>query len=93
LPSGWADSTPFDTTWVNRFAVRSLTHLRYPGGASMKLCQNAIILVGFVWGSAAASAAPAGFEPADRALLADYARDTWRSIAAMSEGVLLPADS
>ncbi|MEA2566376.1 MAG: hypothetical protein QOD49_1553, partial [Actinomycetota bacterium] len=59
----------------------------------MRLCKNAIILISFVWGPSAAMAAPGGLEPADRALLADYARDTWRSIAALAERGALPADS
>jgi hypothetical protein len=65
----------------------------------MSFCKIAIIGISFVWGSAVVMAAPAPapgagvIELADRALLADYARDTWRSIEALSERGALPADS
>jgi hypothetical protein len=59
----------------------------------MRFCRLAILSCFLASGPAVATAAPGGFEPADRALLADYARDTWRSIAALSERGVLPADS
>jgi len=65
----------------------------------MSFCKIAIIGVSLVWSSAMVEAAPAqipapgGLTPADRALLADYARDTWRSIAEISDRGSLPADS
>jgi hypothetical protein len=65
----------------------------------MSFCKTLIIGVSLVWGSAIVQAAPVqvpaqeGLTPADRALLADYARDTWRSIAALAECGNLPADS
>jgi hypothetical protein len=44
-------------------------------------------------GVSAATAAPGGLDAHDRAELADYARDTWRSIAAVADRGPLPADS
>jgi hypothetical protein len=42
---------------------------------------------------AVAMAEPNGLGPEDRAVLATYARDTWRSVEAITAGVELPADS
>ncbi|AGA28861.1 glucoamylase family protein [Singulisphaera acidiphila] len=42
---------------------------------------------------AVAMAEPGGLGPEDRVQLATYARDTWRSIEAITSGVDLPADS
>jgi hypothetical protein len=42
---------------------------------------------------AVATAATGDLGPDDRAVLADYARTTWRSIAAVADGGPLPADS
>jgi hypothetical protein len=44
-------------------------------------------------GLSVASAAPVGLSSAHRAVLADYARDTWRSIAEVADRGPLPADS
>jgi hypothetical protein len=44
-------------------------------------------------GTSVATATPEVLSPPDRAVLADYARDTWRSIAALADRGPLPADS
>jgi hypothetical protein len=59
----------------------------------MRFCKIAAIIALFFSGVSVATAAPEGLSPADRAVLADYARDTWRSIAALADRGPLPADS
>jgi hypothetical protein len=61
----------------------------------MRLCKIAIVLstIALASGPAATTAGTGGLEPADRALLAEYARDTWHSIAALADRGPLPADS
>ena len=52
----------------------------------MRFCRIAAIIALFCLRPRSfASAAPEGLSPADRAVLADYARDTWRSIAALAD--------
>jgi hypothetical protein len=50
------------------------------------------ILVGLVAGARVIADESDGLGPGDRAVLLGYARDTWRSVAAMAEGNELPAD-
>jgi hypothetical protein len=59
----------------------------------MRFCKITAIIALFFSGVSVATAAPEGLSPADRAVLADYARDTWRSIAALADRGPLPADS
>ena len=59
----------------------------------MRLCRIALIIATLFSGVSVATAAPGGLGPDDRAVLADYARDTWRSIAAVADRGPLPADS
>jgi Putative glucoamylase/Protein of unknown function (DUF3131) len=59
----------------------------------MRLCRIALIITTLSSAVSIATAAPGGLGPDDRAVLADYARDTWRSIAAVADSGSLPADS
>ena len=59
----------------------------------MRFCKFAAIIALFFSIVSVATAAPEGLSPADRAVLADYARDTWRSIVALADRGPLPADS
>jgi hypothetical protein len=52
-----------------------------------------VMIAALLPGLSVAHAAPAGLGPDDRVVLADYARDTWRSIAAVADRGPLPADS
>jgi hypothetical protein len=51
------------------------------------------MIVTLLTGSSVASASSVGLGPDDRGVLADYARDTWRSIAAVADRGPLPADA
>ena len=59
----------------------------------MRLCRIALMIATLFSVVSVATAAPGGLGPDDRALLANYARDTWRSIAAVADRGPLPADS
>jgi hypothetical protein len=70
----------------------------------MMICNVAVLVAALVpgWSIATAASLPSasaptaatvGLSPADRALLADYARDTWLSIAALGDRGVLPPDS
>src|SRR5271154_2522562 len=59
----------------------------------MRLCRIALMIAPLFSGASVATAAPGGLGPDDRAVLADYARDTWRSMAAVADRGPLPADS
>jgi hypothetical protein len=59
----------------------------------MSSCKIAVMIATLMPGLTTASAATVGFGPDDQAVLADYARDTWRSIAALADRGPLPADA
>jgi len=59
----------------------------------MRYCRIVLMIATFFPVVSVATAATAGLGPDDRAMLADYARDTWRSIAAVADRGPLPADS
>jgi hypothetical protein len=58
----------------------------------MNPCNVALMTATLLPGLPVDGAATAGLGPEDRVVLADYARDTWRSIAAMGDRGPLPAD-
>src|SRR5437016_5179752 len=58
----------------------------------MRTCRIAAMIVSLLPCASAASAASAVLGASDRAELEGYARDTWRSIAAVADRGPLPAD-
>jgi hypothetical protein len=58
----------------------------------MRFSTSFAFLVFLLSGWTVTTAAPGALGPGDRDVLADYARDTWRSIAAMAERGPLPVD-
>jgi hypothetical protein len=59
----------------------------------MRFSRIAVIIASLLSGPGTVLASTASVGPSDRAVLADYARDTWHSIAAVADRSVLPADA